>query len=114
MRVRGVIRARSGGPTSLWLSWFVFPGRSKTVSTAMFFRCSSLSKGKKVELAPIYLRSLYVHLYECVVNVTRSLARYDVVSHIEFAILQMFFWERFETLHMYLLGILPQRPARPR
>lgn len=49
-------------------------------------------------LGPIYQQSLYAWLDECVANVMRLLGHYDIVSHVDPFILQMFLWEHFEAL----------------
>lgn len=82
--------ASSGDPTSLWLSWIVFPsGLEDGLSSYIFSLAILLAKGRKVALAPIYLRSLYEHLGVCFTNVTLSLGCYDVVA-VDSVFLEMF------------------------
>lgn len=57
-----------------------------------------LAKGERLELAPIFLGSLFYRLDECVQNQLKSMGRYTVVSYANSAFLQLFLWERFKGL----------------
>lgn len=82
-----------------WLSWFIFSSELENkLNDYVYPSKVHLAKGKKATLAIVYLRSLYAHLEECVADMSRSLGRYDVVSHIDSVFLQMFLWECFGSL----------------
>lgn len=57
-----------------------------------------LAKGEKLALVPIFLGSLFYRLDECVHNLSKSMGRYTVVSHVNSAFLHLFLWERFSNL----------------
>lgn len=57
-----------------------------------------LAKGERLALAPILLGSLIYRLDECVHNLSKSMGRYTMVSYANSVFLQLFLWERFNSL----------------
>lgn len=83
---------------SFWLSWYVLPsGPEDGINAFVFPLAIRLARGEKVALAPIFLRSLFYRLDECIESLVRSMGRYTVASYAQTAFLQMFLWERFKS-----------------
>lgn len=57
---------------SYWLSWFLCPSGPKDGINSFVFPIGiHLVKGENLAQAPIYLKSLYARLDECINNVLR-------------------------------------------
>lgn len=69
---------------SYWLSRYVLPsGPEDSINAYVFPPAVLLVRGKRLSLGPLYLRSLYARLDECVLNITASVGRYDVAIHVD-------------------------------
>lgn len=71
-----------------------------------------LAKGDRLELAPLYLGSLYARLDECSRSVFRSVDRYNVVSYVNASFLQMFMWESFGAFTLMLVKLELIKPEK--
>lgn len=75
---------------------YVLPsGPEDRINTYVFPLAFRLARGKKLLLRPLYLGSFYAQLDNCIRNVTFSVGRYDVVTHVDSAFHQIFLWESF-------------------
>lgn len=112
-----------------WLSWYVLPSRCEDrINSFVFPLAIRLEKGEKIALRPIFLRSLFYRLDECVESLVRSMGRYTVASYAQTAFLKLFLWERFksygpqpstfEAINMMIVedenGIVRSSPTCPR
>lgn len=76
---------------SYWLSIYILlSGPEDGINVYKFPLTVCLAKRKKLSLDPLYLGSLYSWLDECVCNITTSMARYDLVTYVDSAFLQIF------------------------
>lgn len=84
---------------SYWLSWYLLPNDPEdSLNSYVFPLAIRLVKGERIVFAPIYLRSLFYRLDECVSNITRSTGRLYVVTLVDTLFLQLFLWEWFKVL----------------
>lgn len=67
---------------SFWLSWYVLPSGPEDGINAFVFPLSiRLARGEKVALTPIFFRTLFYRLDECVQSLVRSIGRYTVALY---------------------------------
>lgn len=59
-----------------------------------------LAKRERLALGPIYLRSFFYKLDECVQNIVKFIGRYHVMTHVITVFMQIFLWGLFGKLSL--------------
>lgn len=84
---------------AFYLSWYILPsGPEDGIYPYVFPLAVKLVNSEQLALAPIFLRSLFYQLEECVQNQLKLMGRHTMVSYANFAFLQLFLWGRFKSL----------------